>query len=249
MSQTNLINKEEFNKETQPDGIPFRIGRNKSDLFMPTLLVLLLLLSLQSQAQDTLISADSLPVSQAQPTVGPTVDKRSLLPNRMLVTQRIFWGPKGALRVTNIAPLTPQGRQQELKLRQFMLVTHQATGYVALAGFLLQGLLATKLSHASSADVDQLYQCQRTTATITNIAYGTTALLSLTAPPKLVPNQKKAGGTRLHQYLSIIHLTGFIAANLLANKAGQHTELRPYQTVASFTTLAAFAPALLALKF
>lgn len=219
---------------------------------MPKLFMFLLFISLQSQAQAILMNTDrtdSLPVKPVPTNFEYALDEVSLLPDRMLFTQRIFWGSNGVLRTMNIAPLTQEGRQKEIKLRQFMLVSHQATGYVTLAGFLMQGILATKLTHASGADYDQLYQLQQTTRTITNIAYGTTALLSLTAPPKLVADRKKTGGIRLHQYLSIIHLTGFIATNMLAGKAAQHADLRPYQQVAAFTTFAAFAPALLALKF
>ena len=219
---------------------------------MPKLFIFLLFLSRQSPAQDLLSTADvidSLSVKSEQIRLRQAQSDSLLLPNRMLFTQRIFWGANGVLRATNIAPLTQQGRQKEIKVRQFMLVAHQATGYVTLAGLLMQGILATKLTHASATDYYQLYQWQRTAATITNIAYGTTALLSLTAPPKLVTDRRKVNGIRLHQYLSIIHLTGFIATNVLANKAAQHSEFRPYQQVASFTTLAAFAPALIALKF
>lgn len=219
---------------------------------MPKLFIFLLFLSVQSQAQPMPTGVDVIDSLSSKPepiSLRESGDEIPLLPDRMLATQRIFWGPNGLLRVMNMAPLTPEGRQKEIKVRRFMLISHQATGYVTLAGFLLQGILATKLTHASGAEYEQLYQWQRTTATITTIAYGTTALLSLTAPPKLVADRKRTGGIRLHQYLSIIHLTGFIATNVLASKAAQHSELRSYQPVAAFTTLAAFAPALLAVKF
>ena len=173
-----------------------------------------------------------------------------LLPDKILFTQRIFWGPGGLLRVMGIAPLTTEGRKKEQKVRGIMLVTHQVTGYATLAGFLVQGILAVRSNSATGSEYGRLLNAQRTTMAITNIAYATTALLSLTAPPKLRTNQKgTSGGVRLHKYLSIIHLTGFIATNMLAAKAPQHSELKPYQQAAAFTTFAAFAPALIALKF
>ena len=39
-----------------------------------------------------------------------------LLPEKMMFTQRIFWGEKGILRKTGIAPLNYKNREKELKL-------------------------------------------------------------------------------------------------------------------------------------
>ena len=222
---------------------------------MAKLLILLLCIGLQVQAQDTTL----IPLPSAIAIDTAFADQRlavldapyiqPLLPHKMLFTQRIFWGPNGLLRVMNVAPLTAEGRENEIKVRQFMLIAHQVTGYVTLAGFVLQGILEAKLNKATGADYNRLYNAQQTTLTITNIAYGTTALLSLTAPPKLLADRKKSNGIKLHKYLSIIHLTGFVATNILARKATQNSEFRPYHQAAAFTTFAAFAPALIALKF
>ena len=38
-----------------------------------------------------------------------------LLPERMIFTQRIFWGEKGLLRKTGISPLNLKNREKELK--------------------------------------------------------------------------------------------------------------------------------------
>ena len=48
-----------------------------------------------------------------------------LLPERMIFTQRIFWGENGILRKTGIAPLNLKNREKELKLRRSFLKTHQ----------------------------------------------------------------------------------------------------------------------------
>lgn len=226
-------------------------------LLRTTLIGFLLCSVLQSQAQDT--SYVRQPSAALVDTIANDLRLREsadelsvqpLLPEKMLFTQRIFWGPNGLLRVIKAAPLTAEGRQKEQKVRGFMLVAHQVTGYATLAGFVMQGILSTKLAHATGGEYNRLLNLQQTTLTMTNIAYGTTALLSLTAPPKIRANRKTTSGSlKLHQYLSIIHLTGFVATNILAQKATRHSEFRPYQQVAAFTTLAAFAPALIALKF
>jgi len=222
------------------------------------LFILLLCLGLQGQAQNTTpvltsagaavdtTSADQLVTGQ---TDSSYVRSLPLLPHKMLVTQRVFWGPKGLLRIMNVAQLTAEGRQKELKVRAFMLIAHQVTGYATLAGFVAQGILEAKLANATGAEYNRLYKAQQTMATITNIAYGTTALLSLTAPPKLVADRKGSSRVKLHKYLAIIHLTGFVATNILASKAAQNAEFKPYHRVAGLATVAAFAPALIALKF
>lgn len=224
---------------------------------MQKLFILFLFVGLQVQAQDTTsiqsyVDIPVEPTSNDQMATGlvdsPVVEP--LLSHKMLFTQRVFWGPNGLLRAMNVAPLTAEGREKELKVRRFMLISHQVTGYVTLAGFLMQGILEARLNKATGATYDQLYKAQQTTLAITNIAYGTTALLSLTAPPKQFSDRKASGGgLKLHKYLAIIHLTGFVATNILAGKVTQHSELRPYRQAATFTTLAAFAPALIALKF
>ena len=221
---------------------------------MAKLLILLLFLSLQVKAQDTTYVQAITAVNSTSATewlAGPIDSSyiQPLLPHKMLFTQRVFWGPNGLLRVMNVAPLTAEGREKEQKVRRFMLIAHQVTGYVTAVGFVVQGILEAKLNNATGTDYNRLYSAQQTAATITNIAYGTTALLSLTAPPKLLTDQKGVSRVRLHKYLAIIHLTGFVATNILARKVAQNAELRPYHQAASVTTLAAFAPALIALKF
>ncbi|WP_460957318.1 hypothetical protein [Spirosoma litoris] len=212
--------------------------------------ILLICVSLQVHAQDTSYVvqpfATATPIDNQRLSTSPD---SLLLPHKMLLTQRVFWGPNGLLRVLHVSPFTLEGRQKEVKIRQFMLLSHKVTGYATLAGFVAQGILELKLAKTSGSEYNQLLNAQQTVTTITNIAYGTTALLSLTAPPKLIADQKARSGIKLHKYLSIIHLTGFIATNILASQVAQHSELRPYRQVAGFTTLAAFAPALIALKF
>ena len=47
-----------------------------------------------------------------------------LLPEKMMITQRIFWGEKGILRKTGLAPLNFSNRQKEVKLRRSILKTN-----------------------------------------------------------------------------------------------------------------------------
>ena len=54
----------------------------------------------------------------------------ALLPERMIITQRMLWGEKGLLRTTGIAPLGLEQRKREMQTRRFFLKTHQALGFV-----------------------------------------------------------------------------------------------------------------------
>ena len=69
----------------------------------------------------------------------------SLLPDRMIFTQRFLWGENGLFRITGISPLNTKQREKELKLRRSMLKIHQIIGYLTLAGMVTQGFLGGKL--------------------------------------------------------------------------------------------------------
>lgn len=206
---------------------------------------------LTAQGQDTTktarpTSADSLLTS----LFDSTADAQPLLPDRMILTQRAFWGPKGLLRSLKIAPLTPEKRQKELKIRRTMLVGHQIMGFVTLAGFVTQGILGSQLYNAKGADYVWLRDAHETVATLTNISYGSTALLSLTAPPPIIGERRKGfSSIKLHRALAIVHISGMIATNILARQIERNAELKPYHRAAAFTTFAAFGAAIIAIKF
>ncbi len=193
----------------------------------------------QTTTSDDLLAGMTDSVQTAQP----------LLPHKMIFTQRVFWGPKGLLRVLNVAPLTPIGREKELKVRRTMLVAHQVMGFVTLGGYVLQGILGAKLYNAKGAEYTRLYDAHQTSAQFINVSYATTALLSLTAPPKLLADRRGLSSIKLHKYLSIVHITGMIATNVLAGMIREHPDLKPYHRAAAYATFAAFATSIIVLKF
>ena len=195
-------------------------------------------------AVDTTNAADALLAGLSDSTAA-----EPLLPRKMLFTQRAFWGPKGLLRTVNIAPLTPEGRAHELKIRRTMLISHQIGGFVTLAGFIAQGILGAKLYNAKGQDyVDTKVWHQRSAAFI-NITYGTTLALSLTAPPPVVGARPGFTSIKLHKYLAIVHLTGMIATNILAGMIDEHANLKPYHRAVAYTTFGAYAASIVALTF
>ena len=176
-------------------------------------------------------------------------EAQPLLPRKMLFTQRAFWGPKGLLRTMNIAPLTPEGRAHELKVRRTMLVAHQIGGFVTLAGFIAQGLLGAKLYNAQGQDYVDTKKWHQRSATFINITYGTTLALSLTTPPPAIGAKKGFTTIKLHKYLAIVHLTGMIATNILAQMIEKDFTLKPYHRAAAYTTFGAYAASVVALTF
>ncbi|GAB3986863.1 hypothetical protein GCM10028807_05180 [Spirosoma daeguense] len=148
-----------------------------------------------------------------------------------------------------VAPLTAEGRAKELKVRRTMLGMHQIGGFVTLAGFIAQGLLGAKLYNALGQEYVDTKKWHERTATYINIAYGTTLALSLTAPPPVVGARKGFTTIKLHKYLAIVHLTGMVATNVLANMIQDNPELKPYHRAAAYTTFGAYAASIVTLTF
>jgi len=210
----------------------------------------ILLVSMSVWAQDTTrvktpSAADSLLTDLFDSSA-----TQPLLPERMVFTQRAFWGKKGLLRFTGLAPLNAENRQKELNIRRTMLVSHQVMGFVTLAGFVAQGILGSQLYNAEGNDYTRLKDAHQTVGTIINVTYTTTALLSLTAPPPLIGKREHGlNSIKLHKYLAILHIAGMITTNILAGKIDQNPELKPYHRAAAYTTFAAFTAAMVVMKF
>jgi hypothetical protein len=177
----------------------------------------------------------------------------SLLPDKMLFTQRILWGENGLMRKAKLAPLTPMQRSREIELRRKMLVTHQALGYVTLASMIAQGILGGKLYNCDSCpsgEYNRLKDAHQTMATVVNISYFTGAGLSLFAPPPLINRTEKGlSSARAHKWLASIHFSAMVATNLLAEGAGDSPRGRDLHRIAAYTAFGSFATATLVLTF
>ncbi len=115
-----------------------------------------------------------------------------LLPERIIFTQKIFWGENGILRKTGIAPLNLENREKELKLRRSMLKTHQILGYFTLGAMVAQGFIGGELYNATGDRYNSLYKTHKNMSKVVNAGYFTGAALSLFSPPPLV-NKKTKG--------------------------------------------------------
>lgn len=174
-------------------------------------------------------------------------NKTELVPKKMLLTQRVFWGEKGLMRP--IIPLTPSNREKELKLRRGMLVAHQILGFATLGGMIGQGITGTKLYNANGGRNNNVGDIHENLAVAVNITYGTTAFMSLFTPPPLINRDKKLSAIRLHKWLAVVHLSGMIATNVLAEMAEDNVKYKKMHRAAAFTTFASFAAAMITIKF
>lgn len=199
--------------------------------------------SAQENAADSLLNdlmTDTEPVAS------------DLLPERMLITQRMLWGQNGLYRKIGIAPktLTVASRERELKARRNMFRVHQTLGLVTAAGMLAQGIVGSRLYKPGNY-TDRLKNTHEGIATGINIGYFTTALMSFTAPPPMV-NRKKFDNIKLHKMLSYVHLSGMIATNVLSKQIDGNANpanIKKWHRTAAFTTFGAYTAAIATIKF
>jgi len=168
------------------------------------------------------------------------IEESSLLPERMVFTQRIFWGEKGLFRKSGISPLNTEARKKELKVRKKMLKTHQIIGYTTLLAMIAQGIIGGKLYNGEN----DLYDTHKTMGQIVNIGYFTGAGLSLFAPPPLI-NKKVQGinSIKAHKLLATIHFSAMLSTNYFSNRdRGAHK-------ASAYSLFGSYAAAVLVFKF
>jgi uncharacterized membrane protein len=168
------------------------------------------------------------------------------LPEKMLFTQRMLWGEKGLYRGIGIAPkiITAETREKELKARKKMFKIHQVTGLLTAGGMIAQAIIGPKLYNGNYA----IKNAHEKVALGTNILYGTTAIMAFTSPPPMI-NRKKFDNIKLHKLLSIVHLSGMITTNVLAQKAANGQVDKKWHRAAAITTFGAYAAAIASIKF
>jgi len=211
------------------------------NLFLVTFLILLISTNLSAQI-DTLQTNNLLDEISAN---DKNTDSIKLLPDKILITQRIFWGKRGLMRNFDRFELTPLKRQEELKNRRVMLVSHQALGFLTLGGMIAQGIVGFKLYNGDT----NLRGAHEALAVGVNVAYFTTASLAMFSPPKMMNERKGFSSIKIHKALAIIHLSGMIATNILASQLEGNPNLRPYHRAAAITSFVALEAAMIVIKF
>ena len=199
-------------------------------------LITIFVASLWIQAQDFSDEFENL-INQEKP---------SLLPEKMLITQRLLWGERGLFRKTGISNLNIENREKELIIRENMLKAHQIIGYITFAGMIYQGILGGKLYNGDYS----VYETHKTLGKVVTVSYFTGAGLSLFTPPPLV-NRKKEGlsNIRLHKILANIHVPAMIVTNIYADKQHGNKSYKEIHKASAYTAVASYTLAMLTIIF
>lgn len=198
--------------------------------------VIALVMSITIHAQDFAEEFESL----------ISTEKPSLLPEKMIISQRVLWGEKGLLRKTGIVKLSLENRKKELIVREKMLKAHQIIGYITFAGMIYQGILGGKLYNGDYS----VYETHKTLGKVVTLSYFTGAGLSLFTPPPLV-NRKREGlsNIRLHKILANVHVPAMIVTNIYADKQHGNRSHKKIHKASAYTAVASYSLAMFTIIF
>ena len=194
---------------------------------------LILFVSSQNKAQDLLNELESI-----------ESNNMPLLPEKFLVTKKIFWGKKGLMRNFNRFKLTPENRQNELKLRKSMFKAHQILGFITLGEMLVQGIIGSQLYNGKD-----IKNAHKTMGRIVNITYFTNASIPLFSPPKMFNERKGFSNIKLHKILAIVHFSSMVVTNILSHHIHKNYDLRKYHKAAAYTAFGSYAASMIVIKF
>ena len=173
-------------------------------------------------------------------------EKPSLLPEKMIISQKILWGEKGLLRKTGIVKLSLENREKELVVRERMLKAHQIIGYITFAGMIYQGILGGKLYNGDYS----VYDTHKKLGKIVTASYFTGAALSLFTPPPLVSRKKEGlNNIRLHKILANVHVPAMIVTNIYADKQYEKKSYKEIHKVSAYTAVASYTLAMVTIIF
>lgn len=174
-----------------------------------------------------------------------TQEPIQLLPESMMLTQEALYGEKGLLRISGIAPLTPEGRTNGLEVRRAMLVAHQVVGYSTLAATIATGVTGQMFYNG-----ENIRDTHRMLAGITTLGYGISAMLSLTSPPPLTSKRSEKWDTiDWHKTLAYLQATGMITTLVLSRKAREGGAWKQAHRISGVVTGVAFTAGVVVLMF
>ena len=163
-----------------------------------------------------------------------------LIPDKMIFTQKIFWGEKGLLRKTGISKLSIENREKELILREKMLKAHQIIGYVTFAAMITQGIIGGKLYNGEN----DLFDTHKNLGNFVTGSYFAGAALSLLAPPPIISKEIKGlNNIKAHKILANLHLPAMIATNIYSDRD------RDIHKASAYTAFASYTLAMIAITF
>jgi hypothetical protein len=211
--------------------------------FLFLFLFILSIESVKSQTADTtVVASDALSV---QKDSAESEQKESLLPTNFIPTQRLLWGEKGLMRNFDAFTLTEEHRDKELEIRGKMIIAHRYLGFATLAGMIAQGIVGQRLYDGHQ----NLKGLHETIAGAVNIGYFGTASLALFAPPRMSDVHAGFSTLKVHKYLSVVHLSGMIATNVLSGMADRNHNLKALHRATAYTAFGAFFASMVVIQF
>lgn len=188
-------------------------------------------------AADVAGEAEAVPLDS---TLYPVAEEAPLTLDslRMSPWERLWWGRRGAFRLTGLFPTHPDDPTADLRqiasVRRRLLSTHQIAGLVTV------GSMAATVVGGQVAFSTGNSDFHKTIVPITIGLYSGTAALALLSPPRLYTGGSRRVDTiQVHKWLAIGHVAGMILTPLLAPTDGEGRRLHQTMGYATFATFSA----------
>jgi len=177
----------------------------------------------------------------------PRPTTHRLLPANISFMEKTLWGENGFFRSTGLAaPLTPDSRASELKLRRGMLVAHQLGGFVTLGLMMSAAYTGQKIIDGNSGY--RPYHQGFVAGTIAT--YSVTGLLALLSPPPVI-RRDEFSTTTIHKTLAWVHVAGMIITPILGSMIGRNSDIKREHVhqFSGYITTAVFAASMITVTF
>jgi hypothetical protein len=174
-------------------------------------------------------------VSETKPTP-------QLLPEKYLLTQRLLWSEHGLMRAIPGNELNETNRMREVKWRSNMLKAHRLLGYATILGMIGQAYTGAKLYNTpkESKEYDNFKGLHSGFAGYTTATYFTSGGLMLFAPPWTGDRAPGYSNTKLHKYLSMVHMSCMIASLITADGAGHPGFIRDFHRATAYAAFGTY---------
>lgn len=217
------------------------------------LLLIFLVGSFSSFSQTTTIITDStatdtILVIKSEPDTTTIPEPPQLLPQHYLLTQRLLWSEYGLIRQIPGMQLNEQNRAREVKWRTYMLKAHRLLGYATIIGMAGQAITGAKMYKMDKYDADGEENNQYDKwkgihegfAAYTIATYFTSGGMMLLAPPWKTDRAAGYSNTKLHKYLSFLHMGCMIASIASAGGAEHPGFVRDFHRATAFTAFGTY---------
>jgi hypothetical protein len=172
-------------------------------------------------------------------------DSLSLLPDKYLLTQKLFWGKNGLMRNFDSYKLSKPEREHELEIRNTMISVHQYLGYATLILMSLECINGIRLENGENS----LGNIHSGLGATVNICYFTSAGMAFFAPPPMYDREEGYNSLKLHKIVSVVGFSSMIATNILGPMLKNNPSLEPYHCATAFVSYGSLLTSTIIIKF